>query len=157
MDRIDREILTRLLREGRATYQELGREVRLSANTVADRVRRLQKSGVVRGYHADLNLEALGRGMVLISDIRLREGVDRRAFEASLRDVPQAIGAMRLTGEYDYQLRVACADVREFESVIDHLKADLGVREARSRLLLREVPLSLDRILSERALSLPEP
>ncbi|WP_031487525.1 Lrp/AsnC family transcriptional regulator [Streptomyces bicolor] len=147
MDRIDRQILTLLLADGRATYQELGRQVRLSANTVADRVRRLQASGIVRGYRAELNLEAFGRGLELLSDVRLREGVDRRAFEAQLHQVPQVVGAMRLTGDYDYQLRMACTDAREFETVIDRLKADHGVRELRSRLLLHEVPLGPDRVL----------
>ncbi|MFI9169773.1 Lrp/AsnC family transcriptional regulator [Streptomyces lincolnensis] len=147
MDRIDRELLALLLRDGRATYQELGRQVRLSANTVADRVRRLGATGVIRGYRADLNLEAFGRGMEMISDIRLAEGVDRTAFEAQLRDVPQVISAMRLTGDYDYQLRMSCTDAREFEAVIDRLKAELGVRQLRSRLVLHEVSLGLDRIL----------
>ncbi|MEU9343359.1 Lrp/AsnC family transcriptional regulator [Streptomyces sp. NPDC048278] len=148
MDRIDRQILAILLTDGRATYQDLGRRVRLSANTVADRVRRLRTDGIVRGYRAEVDLAALGRGMELLSDIRLREGVDRTAFEARLNDVPQVVAAMRLTGDYDYQLRVACADAREFETVVDRLKADLGVREARSRLLLHEVPLGPDRLLS---------
>ncbi|MFI5555350.1 Lrp/AsnC family transcriptional regulator [Streptomyces sp. NPDC051738] len=147
MDRIDRQILTILLADGRATYQELGRQVRLSANTVADRVRRLQASGIVRGYRAELNLAAFGRGLELLSDVRLREGVDRQAFEAQLHQVPQVVGAMRLTGDYDYQLRMACTDAREFEMVIDRLKADHGVRELRSRLLLHEVPLGPDRVL----------
>ncbi|MER6379596.1 Lrp/AsnC family transcriptional regulator [Streptomyces sp. NPDC001118] len=147
MDRIDRQILALLLVDGRATYQELGRQVRLSANTVADRVRRLQSAGVVRGYRAELNLAAFGRGLELLSDIRLREGVDRQAFEAQLDQVPQIVGAMRLTGDYDYQLRMACTDAREFETVIDRLKADFGVRELRSRLLLHEVPLGPDRVL----------
>ncbi|MFJ5262556.1 Lrp/AsnC family transcriptional regulator [Streptomyces sp. NPDC088387] len=147
MDRIDRQLLTILLADGRATYQELGRQVQLSANTVADRVRRLQASGVVRGYRADLNLAAFGRGLELLSDVRLREGVDRTAFETELHQVPQVVGAMRLTGDYDYQLRMACTDAREFETVIDRLKADFGVRELRSRLLLHEVPLGPDRAL----------
>ncbi|ANP51432.1 Lrp/AsnC family leucine-responsive transcriptional regulator [Streptomyces griseochromogenes] len=147
MDRIDRQILTILLADGRATYQELGRQVRLSANTVAERVRRLQASGVVRGYRADLNLATFGRGMELLSDVRLREGVDRKGFEEHLPQVPQVVGAMRLTGDYDYQLRMACTDAHEFETVIDRLKADFGVRELRSRLLLHEVPLGPDRLL----------
>ncbi|MGF1428373.1 Lrp/AsnC family transcriptional regulator [Kitasatospora sp. LaBMicrA B282] len=147
MDRIDRELLALLLRDGRATYQELGRQVRLSANTVAERVRRLQAAGVVQGYRAELNLEAFGRGMQMVSDIRLGERVDRKAFESQLAGVPQVIGAMRLTGDYDFQLRLACTDAREFEAVIDRLKAELGVRELRSRLVLHEVSLGLDRIL----------
>ncbi|MGW8374997.1 Lrp/AsnC family transcriptional regulator [Streptomyces sp. ODS28] len=149
MDRIDRELVTLLLANGRATYQELGREVRLSANTVADRVRRLQKDGIIRGYHADLDLAVLGHGMEMLSDIRLREGTDRAAFESRLATVPQVIGGMRLTGEYDYQLRIVCADAREFETVIDHLKQHLAVRELRSRLMLHEVPLGQERLLEQ--------
>jgi Lrp/AsnC family leucine-responsive transcriptional regulator len=147
VDRIDRELLALLLHDGRATYQELGRQVRLSANTVADRVRRLQAEGVIRGYHAELSLESFGRTMELLSDVRLREGVDRRGFEEQLDRVPQVVGAMRVTGEYDYQLRLACVDTREFEAVIDRLKAELGVRELRSRLVLHEVSLSLERAI----------
>jgi Lrp/AsnC family leucine-responsive transcriptional regulator len=147
VDEIDRRILTLLLENARSTYQELGRQVRLSANTVAERVRRMQAAGVIRGYHAELSMPAFGRVMEMISDIRLREGVDRKGFEGQLHQVPDVIGAMRLTGEYDYQLRIACADAREFEGVIDRLKAELGVREVRSRLLLHEVPLGVDRAL----------
>lgn len=146
-DAIDRRILALLLENARATYQELGRQVRLSANTVAERVRRLQAAGVIRGYHAELGLASFGRALEMLSDARLRDGVDRKGFEAQLHEVPQVIGAMRLTGEYDYQLRIACADAREFEGVIDRLKAQLGVREIRSRLLLHEVPLGVDRML----------
>lgn len=141
MDGIDRDILGLLLDDGRATYQELGRTVRLSANTVAERVRRLRATGVLRGFSAELDLAVLGRGLTLLSDIRLREGVDRGAFEAGLATVPQVVSAMRLTGDYDYQLRVACADSGEFETVIDGLKREHGVRELRSRLLLHELPL----------------
>ncbi|MCZ0988554.1 Lrp/AsnC family transcriptional regulator [Streptomyces diastatochromogenes] len=147
MDRIDRQLLVLLRRDGRATYQDLGQHVRLSANTVADRVRRLQKAGIIRGYRADIDLAVLGRTMEMLSDIRLRDGVDRAAFEQQLTQIPQVVGAMRLTGEYDYQLRVVCTDAHEFESVIDRLKGDAGVRELRSRLLLHEVPLGPDNLI----------
>ncbi|WP_435271368.1 Lrp/AsnC family transcriptional regulator [Streptomyces sp. 1222.5] len=147
MDHIDRQLLVLLLHDGRATYKELGRQVRLSANTVADRVRRLQEVGVIQGYRAELNLEAFGRRMQMISDIRLRDDMDRQVFEAQLDQVPQVISAMRLTGDYDFQLRLACIDAREFETVIDRLKAELGVRELRSRLVLHEVSLGLDRAI----------
>lgn len=148
MDGIDRQLITALLADGRATYQDLGRQVRLSANTVADRVRRLRTDGVIRGYHAEVDLGTLGRKMELLSDVRLQEGTDRAAFEEHLPRIPQIVGAMRLTGEYDFQLRVVCADAQEFETVIDRLKRNHGVRELRSRLLLHEIPLGPDRILN---------
>ncbi|MGC9220873.1 MAG: Lrp/AsnC family transcriptional regulator [Solirubrobacteraceae bacterium] len=148
MDAIDRVLIRELLRDARVTYQDLGRAAMLSANTVADRVRRLRSSGVISGYHAQLNLAMLGRGLRLMSDVRLRETVDRSEFEESLAQVEQVIGAVRLTGEYDFLLQVACADSEEFEQVVDRLKRDHGVREIRSRLVLHEVPISLERLVS---------
>jgi Lrp/AsnC family leucine-responsive transcriptional regulator len=148
LDRIDREILTLLLADARLTYQDLARSVRLSANTVADRVRRLRAAEVIRGYHARLDLAVLGHGLTMLSDVRLLERTDRAAFERGLLEVPHVVAAMRLTGEYDYQLRIACADPTDFESVVDGLKRDHGVRELRSRLLLHEVELGPDRLLA---------
>ncbi len=147
MDAIDRVLITELLRDARVSYQELGRVARLSANTVADRVRRLRSSGVISGYHAEVNLAMLGRGLRLMSDVRLREGIDRSQFELGLAAVEQVIGAVRLTGDYDYLLQIACADSEEFEQVVDRLKRDLGVRESRSRLVLHEVPIDLEPLI----------
>lgn len=147
MDAIDRRLLALLIDDARATYQTLGAAVRLSANTVAERVRRLRSTGVIRGYHAELDLGVLGRGLTLLSDVRLREGVDRAGFERGLAAVPAVVAAMRLTGDYDYQLRVVVVDTREFESIIDLLKRDHGVRELHSRLLLHEVRLGVGRLI----------
>ncbi|MQA01448.1 MAG: AsnC family transcriptional regulator [Streptosporangiales bacterium] len=147
MDDIDRELLALLLADGRATYQELAKQVRLSANTTAERVRRLRRAGVIDGYHADLDLEALGHSLVMLTDIRLREDVLSEDFKESLARLPQVVAAAHTTGEYDYQLRIACRDAREFERVADQLKRNHGVRESRSRLLLSELPLGPDRLL----------
>jgi Lrp/AsnC family transcriptional regulator, leucine-responsive regulatory protein len=141
VDATDRQLLRLLVDDGRATYSELGAKVRLSANTVADRVRRLRASGVIRGYHADVDPAALGRSLTMLSDIRLREGVDRSDFERGLSAIPQVVTAQRLTGDYDFQLHLVCIDPAEFETIIDVLKRDHGVRELRSRLLLHEVVL----------------
>ena len=147
MDAIDRVLIRELLRDARVSYQELGRTARLSANTVADRVRRLRSSGVISGYHAQLDLAMLGRSLRLMSDVRLREAVDRAEFERGLAEVEQVIAAVRLTGDYDYLLQVACADPDEFEQVLDRLKREYGVREVRSRLVLHEVPIDLERLV----------
>jgi Lrp/AsnC family transcriptional regulator, leucine-responsive regulatory protein len=149
MDRIDRDLLAALLVDGRATYQELGRRVHLAPNTVAERVKRLQKSGVLKGFRAEIDPASLGRSLTLLIDVRLREGVDRAWFERGLADVPQVTAAVHVTGEYDYELRVIAAHAAEIESIIDRLKRDHGVRELRSRLLLGEVPLGPAGLLHE--------
>jgi Lrp/AsnC family transcriptional regulator, leucine-responsive regulatory protein len=151
MDAIDRQLVALLLDDGRLTYQELGRAVRLSANTTADRVRRLRAKGIISGYHARLDYEAIGRPLILISDVRLREGYENARFHASLADIPQVVEAFRVTGEYDYQLRLACTGTAEFERILDALKTEHGVREVRSRLLLHDIPMPSARLVDQRA------
>ncbi len=140
LDRLDREILAVLLDDGRATYLDVARRVRLSANAVADRVRRMRAHGVIRGYRAELDPAALGRTLVALTDVRLRDGTDGRTFESGLATLPAVRWAAHTTGEYDYQLRLACTGTAELEEVVETLKRDHGVRELRSRLVLREVP-----------------
>jgi Lrp/AsnC family leucine-responsive transcriptional regulator len=147
VDAIDRALVRLLEQDARSTFNELSKEVRLSANTVADRVRRLRASGVIRGFRAELDPAALGRGLIIVGDIRLREDVDRTQFEQGLHAVPQVVSGARMTGEYDYQLRLACVDPAEFETVVDQLKRDHGVREIRSRLVLHEIVIDATGLL----------
>ena len=147
LDAVDRALLRLLHTDGRATYHDLGQKVRLSANTVSDRVRRLRTSGVVRAYRAELDPAALGRQLLMVTDVRLREGADRGAFERGLAEIPQVVSGSRLTGDYDFQLRVACVDPPEFEGVVDTLKRDHDVRECRSRLVLHDLELDPSRLL----------
>jgi len=121
--------------------------VRLSANTTADRVRRLRSSGVLSGYHATIDYEAIGRPLHLLSDLRLREGTDNAGFQENLATIPQITEAYRVTGEYDYQIRVFCRGTVEFERIVDTLKRDHNVREVRSRLVLHAIPMPGARIL----------
>ncbi|HIZ98315.1 MAG TPA: Lrp/AsnC family transcriptional regulator [Candidatus Janibacter merdipullorum] len=143
LDRIDRHLLRLLVADGRATYQDLSKEVRLSANSVADRVRRLRSEGLITGYRAELNPAALGRPLAMISEIRLGEKVVRREFADSLKEVPQVVAGSRLTGDYDYELRIACRDAAEFEEVVDRLRSNHGVVSIRSRMVLHD--LEVDR------------
>ena len=112
-------------------------------------MRRLQSSGVLTGFSAEIDVAALGLSTTLIVDINLGEDVNRKDFEAGLSTVPQIVSAVHLTGPSDYQLRVVCADTTEFESVIEVLKHEHGVRQLQSHLVLREVPLGLAGLLNQ--------
>lgn len=146
LDEVDRRLVAALVGDGRMTYQELGRLVHLSANSVADRVRRLRQSGLLSGFHAELNLERLGRTLLALSDTKLHADVDRLDFERELATVPQVLAATHTTGEYDYQIRVACTDTQDLEQVVDRLRA-IGVREIHSRIVLSEVLFDPTRLL----------
>lgn len=145
-DDVDHRIITALVADGRTTYQELGRRVHLSPNSVAERVRRLRQSGLLAGFHAELDLEQLGRTLLALSDTKLHADVDRLDFERQLATVPQVLAATHTTGEYDYQIRVACTDTQDLEQVVDRLRS-IGVREIHSRIVLGEVQFDPTRLL----------
>ncbi|HEY4020535.1 MAG TPA: Lrp/AsnC family transcriptional regulator [Pseudonocardiaceae bacterium] len=147
MDTIDRDLLTELVHDGRMTYQELARTVRLSANAVAERIRRLKETGLLRGYHAQLDPRVLGRTLRAFTDVRLRDGVIGADFERGLRTVPQVVAAAHITGDYDYLLDIVCVDPPELEFVVELIKREHGARELRSRIVLRDIELDPARIL----------
>jgi len=146
MDDIDRALLMALVDDARLSYQQLAAQVHLSANSTADRVRRLRQSGVLAGYHAELNLAALGYTLHSLTDAKLKEAKDRRDFEDELRGVPQLLSAVHTTGEFDYQLRIVSTSTNELESVGDTLR-QLGARDIQSRIVLGEVRYNSARLL----------
>jgi Lrp/AsnC family leucine-responsive transcriptional regulator len=146
MDDIDRSILVALVDDGRLSYQQLADQVHLSSNSTADRVRRLRQSGVLAGFHAELNLAGLGYTLHSLTDAKLKEAVERRDFEDALRGVPQLLSAVHTTGEFDYQLRIVSSSTNELESVGDTLR-QFGARDIQSRIVLGEVRYNSARLL----------
>lgn len=147
MDDIDRQLLEALIDDARLSYQQLANLVHLSSNSTADRVRRLRQSGVIEGFHAELNLAALGRTLHSLTDIKLKESVDRHDFEQTLNGVPQVLSAIHTTGELDYQLWIVSQSTDELQSVVDTLR-QLGARDVQSRIVLGEIKYNAARLLS---------
>lgn len=138
MDAIDREILEELRRDARLPYRSLGARVGLSANAAADRVRRLVRTGVIRGFVALVDESARSDARLdLLVDARLRPDGDVAAFEGALVRLPAVTEAVHLTGRWDYQLRVRVPDVASIDELIRALKRDAGVAETQTRLVLR--------------------
>jgi Lrp/AsnC family leucine-responsive transcriptional regulator len=146
MDDIDRALLVALSEDGRLSYQQLAGMVHLSSNSTADRVRRLRQSGVLAGFHAELDLDALGYTLHSLTDANLRDSVDREQFERDLAGVPQVRSAIHTTGELDYQLRIVCRNTGELLSVLDTLQR-LGTRDVVSRIVLGETTYDDARLL----------
>lgn len=145
LDQLDTAIVEALSTDGRATYQELGRRIGLSATATADRVRRLHRAGVITGYRAVIDPDRLGRTVEATIDVRLLNGFDRDVFSAVLRRQPAIVEAVHVTGHYDYALRVFCTGTTELDNLLGVLKQDAGVTESQTRLLLHRIP-GLDQI-----------
>lgn len=121
--------------------------VMLSANSTADRVRRLRQSGTIAGYHAEFNLASVGCTLHALTDVKLKEHVARDDFEDALGDVPQVLSAIHTTGEFDYQLRLACTGTPDLQNLVDTVRR-LGAREVQSRIVLGERRFDPTRLLA---------
>jgi Lrp/AsnC family leucine-responsive transcriptional regulator len=139
IDRVDRRILDALERDGRASWRELAAVVHLSANAVAERVRRLERTGVIRGYRVEVDERLLGRTIEALVDVRIPSTLDPDVFEQGLRDHPDVIDAVHVTGAFDYLLHVLCTDVAALDALTRTLKRGLGAETTESRVVLRRV------------------
>jgi Lrp/AsnC family leucine-responsive transcriptional regulator len=141
MDDIDRAILGRLRSDARASFRDLGEAVGLSANAVAERVRRLVAGRVIRRFTLEIDRRAAGNHLAAFVDLRLASGTGADAFEAELRTVAGVISSTLTTGHFDYTLRVEVPGEPELVSLIETLRAH-GVAETHSRIILRETNLA---------------
>lgn len=137
VDSIDRAIVKKLRADARISFRDLGEQVGLSANAVAERVRRLVASGTIRRFTAELDPAAHGMRLAAFVDLRLAPGTAADAFEAALRTVTGVVSAALTTGSFDYTLRVAVADEAELVTLVEALRAR-GAVETYSRIVLRE-------------------
>ncbi|MCY1409429.1 Leucine-responsive regulatory protein [compost metagenome] len=142
VDRIDRNILAELQKDGRLSVTELAERVGLSLSPCHRRVRALEESGVLLGYRAQLDPAALGLNFSAMVFATLREG-DRQAveaFETALIDIPQVVDAQRLFGEPDYLLHVIAQDLPAFQRLYDESLSTLpNVQRLTSTLVMKRV------------------
>ena len=141
MDAIDRAILKQLRDDARISFRDLGEAVGLSANAVAERVRRLVTSGTIRRFRAEIDPAAGGTRLAAFVDLRLAHGTPADGFESALRALPGIVSASLTTGNFDYTLRVAVADEPALVALIEALRAR-GAAETHSRIILRETELA---------------
>src|SRR4029450_8627240 len=104
LDRVDRRILHALQEDGRMTNVELARRAEISAPPCLRRVRALEEGGYIRGYHADINAEALGYGVTGFAQggLSSQAETDLRAFEALMQSWPEVRECHMLAGETDF-------------------------------------------------------
>lgn len=117
LDDTDWAILHELQTDARVPFSELGRRVSLSAPAVADRVRRLEDVGVIRGYQAVIDLKAVGLPIEAI--IRARD--DKGTLRRSIADRPEVLDAIHVTGEDCWIVRVAVPDMETLEATVGFL------------------------------------
>ncbi len=126
MDAKDRQILALLERNARLGYGEVGKVVGLAGSSVHDRVRKLEKQGVIKRYRAEIDLEAAGLPITAIVSLALRP--------ASPADIPAKVAEFELVescysvaGDNSYALLVRASSTKDLEELLDALRAKLEV------------------------------
>ena len=139
LDAIDHRIIDELRLNGRISWRELGERVHLAPSSTADRVRKLEERGLIRGYSARVDPTAFGRSVRAVIDVSLPPGDDPAAFEALLATRDEVALAMYVTGPADYTVIVDCAGSAGLDAFVRWLKADAGVARTESKFVLRPI------------------
>ena len=140
MDTLDRKILSVLQGNARASLQEIGQAVGLSSSPCWERIRKMEQSGVIEGYTVRLNARALGLHDTVLVQVTLDSHSDNtlEKFGETLAAIPEVVEAYLVSGEYDYLLRVAVKDTRDYERLLrERLYKIKGIRHSKSSFVLR--------------------
>jgi Lrp/AsnC family leucine-responsive transcriptional regulator len=146
MDEIDDRILSILATNGRASFAAIGEEIGLSPHGAADRVRRLERDGVITGYVARIDPAGVGRSLDAFVDVRLLPTTDPEEFEHHVSRLDSVREVAFLTGRFDFQLRVACRDADDLGDTVRAIRREAGAAGTETRIVLRST-------LLERALA----
>ncbi|MEO0621971.1 MAG: Lrp/AsnC family transcriptional regulator [Pseudomonadota bacterium] len=140
LDEIDVKILRELQEDGRMTNVELSRRVGISAPPCLRRVRGLEETGYIEGYHAQVNPRALGFEVMVFAMVSLKSqaGADLSAFEEQARAWPLVRECFMLNGEIDFLLKCMAPTLASFQSFLtDDLTAAPNVASVKTSLVIR--------------------
>jgi Lrp/AsnC family leucine-responsive transcriptional regulator len=145
VDAIDSKLTTLLQADGRQSWAGLGDAIGLTGPAAADRVRRLEERGVIRGYAALVDPETVGAHLAAFVAVTLERPHHRAAFLARVATLPEVQECHHVAGDDDYLLKVRCTGARDLERVVgDEIKGVPGVARTRTTVVLgtsKETPI----------------
>jgi Lrp/AsnC family leucine-responsive transcriptional regulator len=142
LDGYDKRILAALQRDGRLTNVQLAEEIGLSPSPCLRRVRQLEETGVIRGYQASLEAEAVGLGLTVFVGVKVERHheVEAENFRLAVLALPEVISAFLVSGESDFLLHVVVPDLRDYERFLTESLLRLpGVRDIRSNFAIKTI------------------
>lgn len=136
MDAVDRGIIAALRTNGRATYADLGRQVGLSASAVHERVGKLEATGVIVGYHAVVDPNAVGLGVTALIGIHPTDTADDDEVATALGALHEVESCYAVAGDEAFVVKVRVATVDELEHALGRLRRIHGVARTRTTVVL---------------------
>ncbi|MCU0868665.1 MAG: Lrp/AsnC family transcriptional regulator [Burkholderiales bacterium] len=140
LDKFDLAILAVLRDDARASLQQVSERVGLSTTPCWNRIKRMEDEGTIQGWTVRIDPAALGYTETVIVQLTLDSHTDETldAFGAALADIPEVLEASLVSGDYDYMIRIAVRDTRDYERLLrEHLYRIPGIRHSKSSFVLR--------------------
>ncbi len=117
MDAIDRKILELLQKNGRMTVKEITQTISLTAPAVSERIKRMEKDGVIEGYTAIVNPRKMGRSVHAIINVSVQPADTDKLLTMVTND-PMVVECHHVTGEYSYMIKVDAFEISDLEKLI---------------------------------------
>lgn len=144
LDNVDKQILGLLQQNAKLTIKELAEELNLTTSPIFERIKRLEKEGVIEGYVALLNPDRVGKGQVVFCNVSMpiytKENIEN--FENIVRSMPQVLECYHLAGLVDYQLKIFVKDIKEYDNFLMQLAEIQIVKVHSSAVVLHDVKYS---------------
>ena len=146
LDKFDIGILQALQQDARMSLQQVSTIVGLTSSPCWTRIKRMEEDGVIEGYSVRVNAEKVGLPDTVIVQVTLDSHSDEALFEfgRSLAAIPEVLEAFLVSGDYDYYIRIAVKDTRDYERLLrERLYKIPGIRHSKSSFVLRSLKQSL--------------
>lgn len=137
MDDLDTKALSILCDNGRVSWADLAHKLSLSPPAAAERVRKLEERGIIRGYTAVLEPDSLGYGLCAFVAIVLGKSKHKKSFPRAIKKLPEVLECHLVAGEEDFLLKVVVRDVAHLETLVANtLRAIDGVQRTKTTVVL---------------------
>ncbi|WP_261841685.1 Lrp/AsnC ligand binding domain-containing protein [Aliamphritea ceti] len=146
LDKIDLNILNTLQKNGRISYVDLADTVGLSTTPCMERVKRLEKDGLIQGYYARIDPQAMGFGMLVFVEISLSyQSPDAfQKFNQAVATLPYVQECHLVSGDADFLIKARIADMSEYRALLGEMLLTLpGVKNSKSYIVMEEVKETL--------------
>ena len=118
MDDIDKKIVSLLQVEGRISCEKIGSTIGLSVSAANERIKKLQKQGIITGWGAQISPQKMGFDILSFVQILLGENNNENSFLENIVKIPEVLECHHITGEWSYLIKLRCKNIHHFEQVL---------------------------------------
>ena len=146
LDKLDRKILSLLQQDGRLAMTELAEKVGLTITPCIERVKRMERDGIITGYYARVNPQALDAGLLVFVEITLsaKSGRTFDDFRREVARIPQVLECHLVSGDFDYIIKARIGEIGQYRKLLGDILLQLpGVTQSKSFVVMEEVKETL--------------